>query len=127
MKVNPKVVCDKFEDEIVVVNLDSGIYYSLKNTAADLWALVEKNCSKEQVLNVFTTLTDSQKKEVNDFLDFLVEENLVDEIESNASFDERMTFRAIEYSKFEDMSDLIMLDPIHESDDQKGWPYEKKD
>ena len=111
---------------MVVVNLDSGIYYSFKDTAADLWSLLEKNYSKDQVIKCFDSITPEQEKEINDFLTFVVEENLAEEADPTAnSAQEKIAFKAVTFSKFEDMSDLIMLDPIHESDEKKGWPHEK--
>ena len=33
----PKVVSRQFDDEIIIANFETGIYYSLTGTAADIW------------------------------------------------------------------------------------------
>jgi predicted transcriptional regulator len=39
--INRKVVHEVFDDEIVIINLDNGNYYTLTQTGADIWGLVE--------------------------------------------------------------------------------------
>ncbi|WP_025742445.1 PqqD family protein [Aquimarina pacifica] len=131
MILNPKVVSDKFDDEIVVVNLDSGIYYSLKETALDIWLLIEKNCSQTAIKKSFDQLTSLDEEQIDHFINFLVEEKLAN-LSTNESTEEIepeevKTFKAITYSKYDDMSDLIMLDPIHEVDEEQGWPVKPKE
>ncbi len=36
----PKVIDQTFDDEIVVINFDTGSYYSLSKAAADIWGLI---------------------------------------------------------------------------------------
>ncbi len=35
-----KVIDETFDDEIVVINFDTGSYYSLSKAAADIWGLI---------------------------------------------------------------------------------------
>ncbi len=132
MVVNSKVVSDKFDDEIVVVNLDSGVYFSLKETALDIWLCLEKSYTTSSIKKSFDNLTASDEEQIENFLNFLVDEKLI--IESNDESIEKgdkenglNTFTNITYSKYDDMSDLIMLDPIHEVDEQQGWPVKPEE
>ncbi|WP_436516310.1 PqqD family protein [Ekhidna sp. To15] len=125
MQIHPKVVSDKFDDEIVVVSLESGFYYSFRKTAMEVWSLIQNGHTTSEVTSSFN-LSDSQKKEVLNFLDQLKKENLVvdnlSENKSNIDLPEKLEFDDLEFAKFEDMSDLIMIDPIHDSNQEKGWP-----
>jgi hypothetical protein len=125
MKINPKVVSDRFDDEVVVVSLESGIYYSFKNSAIEIWSQLEKRASQQIISKSFGTLTTEQQKELNAFFEFLVQENLVSLSFDEASHDTEpatTSFTSPLYAKFDDMANLIMIDPIHEADQAKGWP-----
>lgn len=126
MKINSKVVSDKFDNEVVVVNLETGFYYSFRSTALLIWDLLQDEATKEEIVNSFNSLSDVQLKEVHLFIDQLKEETLIvestkDTITSSAPV-VMNDFVALEFSKFEDMADLIMIDPIHDADETKGWP-----
>ena len=42
LRVNrPTVISETIDGEAVVINLDSGHYYSLDGTAGEIWSLVE--------------------------------------------------------------------------------------
>jgi len=126
MRINPKVVSDRFEDETVVVNLENGIYYSFKNTAMDVWANLETGLPVEMIPQAFQAISDGQKEAINGFIQFLTQENLLLPSEGQQAdirpLENTLQFAKLEFVKFEDMTDLIMTDPIHEVDDQTGWP-----
>ena len=45
-KVNsPKVLSAAIDSEVVIVNLDSGDYYSLLKTGVEVWSAIEKGMS----------------------------------------------------------------------------------
>jgi hypothetical protein len=46
------------------------------------------------------------------------------EVPITASVSNTIIFNEWTYSRFDDMSDLIRLDPIHDVSD-KGWPHRK--
>jgi hypothetical protein len=70
---------------------------------------------------------------VNDFMDRLLAENLiqVDTLEEPlpAAIPAQLTypdiFTAPALEKYNDMQDLLLLDPIHETDEQ-GWPVRRQ-
>jgi hypothetical protein len=31
------------------------------------------------------------------------------------------------FERFTDMGDLLLLDPVHDVEDEKGWPHPKRD
>ena len=124
MKIKSKVVSDQFDSEVVVVNLESGSYYSMKDTAQEIWCLLENRISRSKVIDAFSDLTEDEKLKIENYLDFLLSEGLIEENEAQEGADSSasLKFVGLTYSKFDDMSDLIMIDPIHEADENKGWP-----
>jgi hypothetical protein len=124
MRIKSKVVSDQFDGEVVVVNLESGSYYSIKETAQEIWSLLEKNTSRKGILNSFVNLTDDETSKIESYIDSLLLEGLIEENETEVEFNasNKLIFKDLTYSKFDDMSDLIMIDPIHEADQEEGWP-----
>ncbi|MFT5641876.1 MAG: hypothetical protein ACI9A7_001982 [Cyclobacteriaceae bacterium] len=124
MRIKSKVVSDQFDGEVVVVSLESGAYYSIRETAQEIWSLIENNVSRSGIINSFSNLTDEETDKIESYLDFLLLEELIDEDDTQVESDtsNSLNFVGLTYSKFDDMSDLIMIDPIHDADEEKGWP-----
>jgi hypothetical protein len=116
-----KVVSEIFTDEAVIVNLTSGAYYSFKGSAISIWQLIGAGYSDEEIIGQF-----KDADAINKFIDFLLQENLI--TTSDAAKKQTITidqqFTTPEYKKYDDMKDLLLLDPIHEVD-QTGWPHKK--
>lgn len=127
----PKVVYEIFADEVVVVNLESGNYYSLNQVAAGIWQLIEQDASLAEIVAYF-----GPGKEVNNsiarFIAELHKEELImpnEQAPSVASPDRpappgKMVFAAPTMQKYIDMQELLLLDPIHDVD-AAGWPSVK--
>jgi hypothetical protein len=116
-----KVVSEIFNDEAVIVNLASGAYYSFKGSAITIWQLLGAGYSDEEIIGQF-----KDAESINKFIAFLAQENLISTadtvVKETLTFDQQFTLP--EYKKYDDMKDLLLLDPIHEVD-QTGWPHKK--
>jgi hypothetical protein len=116
--VRSKVVSELFEDEAIIVDLEKGSYYSFRGSAFGIWKLIEGGFNRDQII-----VKSENQQENTAFLEYVIGEELVDTdnaIPSSLSFQERIS-GVPEYSKYDDMKDLLLLDPIHEVD-KKGWP-----
>ena len=51
---------ESFNDEVVIINLKSGIYYSLNNPGRIIWQLILNNFSPEQVIRIFLAVFPEQ-------------------------------------------------------------------
>ena len=124
MRIKSKIVSDQFDGEVVVVSLETGSYFSIRETAQEIWSLLENNISRAGIINSFSNLTDEEASKIESYLDFLLLEGLIEENETQVESDtsNSLTFVGLTYSKFDDMSDLIMIDPIHDADEEQGWP-----
>jgi Coenzyme PQQ synthesis protein D (PqqD) len=130
----PKVIFEAFEDETVLINLDSGNYYSFSGSGALIW---DRIVSGESIASVIEYLQerfrgrDGIASAVDDFVRELAEENLISEDSGRAAKNikqERIEigtltqFERPVLQKYSDMQDLLLLDPIHEVD-ETGWPH----
>lgn len=123
-----KIVADKFDNETIIVNLSNGNYYSLRGSATDIWNLLEVGLKTEEVSSYYSVLSDEELNQVSNLIKKLSDEDLAIRVEegSVARLEDELMFSTISFEKYEDMQELILLDPIHEVD-AKGWPQEKKD
>ena len=137
----PTVTHETIDGEAVIINLDSGNYYSLVEVGSFIWGLVEKGASASDVQNLVLqnylgNATDIDRG-VQELLAQLQQENLIvpvdgtgvvnlnQELGSNNGH-EKALFNAPMLHKYSDMQELLLLDPIHDVDDA-GWPKPNPD
>ena len=134
----PHVVHEPFDDEIVLVNLTSGRYYCLQDSAATIWRLLLEGRSTAAVAAALGSPADTDAGEplqtVTTFAAELQDQGLLvaDDGEvpepSTATVPEASPrpFRRPVLQVYTDMQDLLLLDPIHEVD-EAGWPIARKE
>jgi hypothetical protein len=142
LRINaPQVVHETIDGETIVINLDKGTYYSLNGSAATLWTLLEQEPTVREMIEkaalIFSDFDQECQKKVEDFTAALFEEELIVVGQSSgivaseqpmaAQFEsmEGALFSPPVLSKYSDMQDLLLLDPIHDVDDS-GWPTAKE-
>lgn len=129
-----KIISDVIDGEAVLVNLDSGDYYTLDPVGREVWELMEAGWSCDaivtQMAERYAADDDGIQASILGLFSDLRTEDLVIECmpappsESDAKppADERPVFTAPILTKYTDMEDLLTLDPVHEVDDL-GWPH----
>lgn len=135
----PQISHETIDGETVIINLDNGNYYSMDGIGADIWNLISEGASKDSIINVIDNNFQVERKDfeikLNSLIDQLLDEGLIKKNnEGKNTFDEK-NFDLISDSsegykdpvlhKYTDMQDLLLLDPIHEVDDNSGWPTPK--
>jgi len=121
--IRSKVVSEQFDDEAIIVDLEKGSYYSFRGSAFGIWKMVEGGFNQDQIV-----LHSDNQQETKILLQYLITEELVDTdnaIPSSMPMAARIS-GIPEYSKYDDMKDLLLLDPIHEVD-KKGWPNKSQE
>lgn len=126
------VVHEKFDDETVTVNLETGCYFSLKGSADAIWALAAAGHSQSQIVARLRESYDGDATEIEAtttaFLNRLVEESLLERANGETSTAavalEGGLFVPPSLQKYTDMEELLQLDPVHEVD-HMGWPNAK--
>jgi hypothetical protein len=144
-KINaPGVVFENYEDEIVLINLDNGNYYSMTNEAAEIFGLIEKGLTQSEIireiLQKYQGNIENIQNIVNQFIAGLQDEGLIISMEKMIDDNSRKcdaetqpkldsqkpVFAIPVLNRYSDMQDLILLDPVHEVD-EAGWPNPKQD
>jgi hypothetical protein len=68
--------------ETVIMNLENGDYLGLNSVASDIWNLLKEPIAIEklysQIINMYNVTEDQCKKEVNDFLKKISEQNMLE-------------------------------------------------
>lgn len=142
-KINsPNVVHEVIDEEAVIVDLGSGMYYSLDKAGADIWSLIDAGTDVRQIPSMIAAkyagdLQDIEE-DVNRLVDQLQQESLIaPDVWQNSDPGmhsgpavqdqaDRPPFEKPVLVKYTDMEDLLLLDPIHDVDDT-GWPNTKAD
>jgi hypothetical protein len=118
------VLVEVFGDEAVVVQLRTGTYYAFDVGVTGLWTLLETERALSAVADTVVAQSGRPQSEVEEelhrFASYLAAEQLA-EFGRQLPMPEVTTWPGI--SRFTDMADLLLLDPIHDIDlDGDGWP-----
>jgi hypothetical protein len=136
----PRVVYQTIDNETIIIDFDSGAYYSAEGAGAEIWEGIAKNLSVDRIIHAvaqrYAGVEQEIESEVGQFMDSLQRESLILPLEEAsaepstvlekgiAGAGSRQAFLPPQLRKYTDMQDLLLLDPIHEVDDQ-GWPIAK--
>ena len=126
------IFSENFTGEHVIVNLNLGNYYNVRNLASSVWGLMQQDgiivtdlvSAIEKNYQVNTTCAN----DVVAFIDKLEEEQLIIKSEVTNSINlDKVTFPT-DYTcpgleVFNDLQDLFLLDPVHDVDNAMGWPF----
>lgn len=137
LKINdPNIVHEMIDGETIILNLDSGNYYSIVDVGVDIWSYIEKGVPIAEIMPLvrgnYHCNGSDEENAVNSFLEQLQQEGLVISV-NDSSFlsqswkdnmvarESKSVFKIPVLNKYTDMQDLLLLDPIHEVD-ATGWP-----
>ena len=139
---SPRVMHETIDDEVIVIDLNTGSYYSLRASGAAIWHALERGLPDDRIADVVAARYDGDRGEiaaaVSELLRQLSEEGLIESsngagdaplAETPASAEDgrpRERFQPPVLEKHTDMQDLILLDPVHEVD-ARGWPHAQAD
>lgn len=126
----PQCVAQDFEGEIVALNLSSGTYYSLRDLGAVLWRDLAAGHPVE-ILAALAAQVLGGTQPIMDFAANAVAHGLLRPAANAAAAagDPQLPAAlagnaapALVLEVFDDMKSLILLDPVHEVDETRGWP-----
>jgi len=145
-KINaPKVIFENYENEVILIHLDSGIYYSITNTAAEIFSQIEQELPKawilDEVINKYEGNITSMVSSVKKFIADLLSEGLIirgkknidvcpslDEEKVNISLNsEKLPFESPVLNRYSDTRDLLVAGSssiwgLNSYFDDTGWP-----
>jgi hypothetical protein len=135
------VIHQDFEEEVVVIDLASGTYFSLSGVAGRIWHWLAEGTAGVSSLTGRVTATyavdaSSAATDVETFLLGLEEHGLVvkESPPTPAGGDEpfpsdvdavvpRQPYAAPQLRAYSDLQSLFLLDPVHDVDPAAGWPH----
>jgi arylsulfatase A-like enzyme len=133
----PHVIAETIGGETIIVHLSTGCYFSLGGSAVDIWEQLATGTPVDEVTQRLSARYDAGDAELDAAVARIVdelqrEELIVADASENGSSPtataasdapaERAPFEQPTLSKFTDMQDIILLDPVHEVD-ARGWPH----
>jgi hypothetical protein len=132
----PKVISEAFEDEVVAINLETGTYFGMGGTAKEVWTLIEGEITVDAIASAVAERYKRPHIEIaaalQPFTDSLLAHGLVAVKTAEASVPatqlagEAGIWETPKLTVYDDMKDLLLLDPIHDVD-ETGWPARKQD
>jgi len=140
----PTVVHETIDDEVVIIDFDTGAYFSLGPVGARVWRGIDKcDCAQEiaaAIRREFACADADVGADVARLLDEFRREKLIVPLENGAqsrspsaadvaaASDSAASrpYTAPVLHKYTDMQELLLLDPIHEVD-ETGWPRVQQD
>jgi hypothetical protein len=127
----PNVIHETYDTEVVIVNLESGNYYSVLRASADIWNLIAHGATAEETIQALAQSYAGERgaieRGVNDLIAQLQSEGLIVPAQNPpapANWELKqanVVFETPALQKFSDMQELLLLDPIHQVD-ESGWP-----
>lgn len=131
--LDQKVAHEIIDGEAIVIHFDTGNYYSLGGISSQLWQWFAAGATRSQILDAFQELQGDQIERLDAFIDSLVKEEILEKNVAEAGRQpaaaiptHALVFEAPKFSKYNDMQNLLLSDPIHDVD-ETGWPNMEAD
>jgi len=131
-----RFVFEQFDKEMVLINLEDGFYYSVSDTGTEILHLLEQGLPVAEVLDILSVRY-TNEDELPGLVDSFVAElekqgiifprsegspaNSVSAAEEAAQNGAEARFAPPALTRFDDMQEILLLDPIHQVNEQ-GWP-----
>lgn len=135
---SPNVIFETIEGEVILIDLKTGTYYSLREVGAAIWQGIVAGADSDQIAADLRRRYDASEEQIADAVENLLRElereGLIRNDDSAEEATElpifengggpRLAFELATLEKHTDMQDMILLDPVHEVG-AEGWPHPK--
>ena len=134
-----RVAADIVEGEAVIINLQTGAYYTTEGVGCDAWELLASGRASVEVVAAlrdrYTADDGAIEAYVDEFAKTVLSEGLMHVLESEDPgatdpspvelhpLATKPPFEPADFVSYHDMKGLLLLDPIHEVDPDSGWPH----
>ena len=110
-----QITYEMMGNEVIIIHLGKGYYYSLKGVAAEIWSYLLEGLTVQRFVSKLkeeelVLLSSSRRSE-----DGTTSAYWPPVTENNQLFEEPII------EKYTDLEELLLLDPVHEVDEY-GWP-----
>lgn len=128
---SPPVVLETVDEETIIVNLDTGSYYDLNHSGGRILQALGGGCGLDEAVGrvagdygvEVSQLAGPAAALLQQFEDegIIVAGELDQTAAANGSAPPAKPYEAPALTKYTDMQELLLLDPVHEVDGA-GWP-----
>ncbi len=132
----PHVIAETIGGETIIVHLSTGCYFNLGGTAVEVWEGIAAEqpvaAIEQQLVARYDASAEDVNAAVSEVMEELQREELIVAVDGDGATpvtdvppeaaSTRAPFVEPSVSKFTDMQDIILLDPVHEVD-ARGWPH----
>ena len=127
----PDCIADNFDGEVVVLNIASGVYFSLRDLAGAVWRDLKSGHLPSDLVAEIGAVDAQLTTRAREFIAQIEQHGLMRPRETGGTHPvvaaesvalARNGHRGLLLETYEDMKDLILADPIHDADEQMGWP-----
>jgi hypothetical protein len=126
LKTNPRLTAEEFEDEIVLLDVSRGLYFSVGGSAIALWRAFGSPRDASAVVEALCLrLAGADRPALEEAVARMRQNGLLVPAEETgfSPFDvPAAPFVPPGVEVFKDLADLISIDPVHEVDAASGWP-----
>jgi len=134
-----EVAAEVLDGEAILINLTSGVYYSMDGVGGVVWSLIEQGAGistiVDRVSDTFGVARDQVETDLRNLVAELIRENLVAHSESSEASSSDLTMpegRPAEYESpklltYRDMGELLALDPPAPGLTDIRWTERKDD
>jgi coenzyme PQQ synthesis protein D (PqqD) len=125
---------ERLQDEVIIINLERGAYYSGSGNAADIWTLISQGATIDEVATLLSAAFSCEKsvvlRDVENCVRTMIERGIIQPDDGHAREAPALTLPHADrgewtephFDECMDMWDLIQLDPIHDVG-EAGWPF----
>ena len=122
------------DGEVIAIDFVNGAYFSMRATAGEIWQMLVANMALDAVIALYRENSplpaETLVAEIQAFASELLAARLLQPNDAPGTAQpalpavvaQRKPYTPPQLEKFEDMADLIMLDPVHDVSDA-GWPH----
>jgi hypothetical protein len=130
--VEPWITHERLDDQVIMINLETGAYFALEVAAADCWVALASGGGFDDIVSDVVRRYDVDRAraegDVEAFLDSMVSEGLLKwsteppmRLVDEEVVTQRAVYQAPVIEKHNDLEELLLLDPIHDVGPE-GWP-----
>ncbi len=130
-----RFLSDPLDGEIIVMDMLQGRLFLLEEGAAILWERVLRGQSREAIMAAIQSgYGSAEHTAAETFLNRLLALGLVTEdpsadgpLQEDAPDSWPPVLGEMRLTEYDDMTNIITMDPIHDVDPKRGWPFDGRD
>jgi hypothetical protein len=131
----PSVVQETIDGESVIINLETGRYFSLEGASAEAWQAIVGGLAPAEVADRLALGWSGAAPEIAASVAGFVAELQAEGLVRPATADDPATppaaappaaplpFAGLALRRYDDLEELLLLDPVHDVD-EAGWPHQ---